>query len=77
VRDLGRSVRDCRCGDGSRLTEARGGSLDTALTREALANPPKECSLYQAEEPDLKEAATDWTYDLWVRETMRRRLPVG
>lgn len=60
-----------------RLTEARGGALDTPLAREALANPPKECCLYQAEEPDLKEAATDWTYGLWVRETRRRRLPVG
>jgi hypothetical protein len=60
-----------------RLTEARGGSVDTPLARESLASPPKECCLYIAEEPDLKEAATGWLYDLWVRETMRRRLGAG
>lgn len=60
-----------------RLTEARGATLDSALTRESLAHPPKECCLYTEEQPDLKEAATGWFYDRWVRETMRRRLAVG
>ena len=60
-----------------RLTQTRGGTLDSPLVREALANPPKVCCLYEGDEPDLKDAATGWTYDLWVRETMRRRLPVG
>lgn len=60
-----------------RLSEARGGTVDSPLARESLANPPKECCLYVAEEPDLKEAATGWLYDHWVRETVRRRLAAG
>lgn len=60
-----------------RLTDMRGGTLDSPLIRLSLADPPKECCLYKEEVPDLKEAATGWFYERWVRETMRRRLPIG
>lgn len=61
-----------------KLTELRGAAkLESALTVESLAHPPKECCLYKDEVPDLKEAATGWFYDRWVRETMRRRLVAG